>query len=143
MENKGISAVGLVVIVVIIAVAGVGGYLILGGGGGGAPGGLPEYPGAQGYDLPSEYEALLPSGVEVKAYTTSASVSEIMTWYKGHMSTGWTYDNTNSSEAYGLLIYTKGDDAAEIYAFSGAEYGAGDVTIITLVVGPTDTVIGT
>jgi hypothetical protein len=142
MENKGISAAGLIVIVVIVAAAGVGGYLLLGGSGGGVPGGLPEYPGAQGYDL-SEYEALLPSGVEFKAYTTSASVSEIMTWYKGHMSSGWTYDNTNSSEANGLLIYTKGDDAAEIYAFGGEYYGAGDVTIIALVVGPTDTVIGT
>ncbi len=143
MENKGISAAGLIVIVVIIAVAGVGGYLILGGGGGGTPGGLPEYPGAQGYSLPSEYEAQLPSGVEVKGYTTSASVSEIMTWYKGHMSAGWTYDNTHSSEAYGILVYTKGDDAAAIYAFSGAYYGAGDVNIIALVVGPTDTLIGT
>jgi len=131
MENKGISAAGLVVIVIVIAAAGVGGYLILGGGGGGAPGGLAEYPGAESYNIPSEY---LPEGLEAKVYSTSDSVSDVMTWYKGHMS-GWTLDNTHSSEAYGLLVYTKGDDGAAIYAFS---YGG--TTVIELIAGSKDAI---
>lgn len=137
MKERGLGTgaiVGIVVVVVAVVVGVVAAVLLMGGGG--TPGGMSVYPGATGYDLPSEIQAQLPAGCSIKAYTTSDSVSDVMTWYKGHMS-GWTFDNTHSQEAYGILIYTKGNDAAGIYA-----YGAAGTTIIVLYAGPTDTILG-
>ncbi len=136
MKEKGLGTgaiIGIVVAVIAVVVVAVVAVVLLGGG---TPGGMSVYPGATGYDLPSEIQAQLPAGCSIKAYTTSDTVSDVMTWYKGHMS-GWTFDNTHSSEAYGLLIYTKGNDAAGIYA-----YGAAGMTIIILYAGPTDTILG-
>lgn len=135
MKQKGIATAAIVVvIVVVVAVAGVGAFLALRGGGGGAPGGLPEYPGATGYDVPAALQSTLPAGASVKGYSTSASTSDVITWYKANMS-GWTLDN-HSLEASGILYFTKGSDAAAIYTVSYS-----GTTIIVLYTGSTDTIL--
>lgn len=63
----------------------------------------------------------LPRGVSFKSYSTSAGTSTVIDWYKTKMTDeGWTkyFDNTSTFAGYnfGILIYTKGNDAAAIVA---------------------------
>jgi hypothetical protein len=124
MKQRGVAPVVVVIVIIVVAVVAVGAVLLLRGGGG--PGGLPEYPGSQGYDIPQEYLAGfgLPAGVEMKAYTVSgASVQDVVNWYKGQM-TGWTLVeevplSSMMGYTYGALVYSKGDQGAEIIAVSG------------------------
>ncbi len=144
MKEKGIGTgaiIGIVVTVVVVAVVVPLIIIFALGIGGGAPGGLPEYPGATSYELPPEVQGLLPQGIQLKAYSTSASVSDVINWYKEQMpGQGWTYDSTHSEESYGLLIYQRGNDGAMILVEDWS-YGASDITLIVLAAGSYDTIL--
>lgn len=137
MKNRGgATALTTVAVAVIVAMAGLGYYLWPEGGPeglwpGGAPS-LPKYPGAQ--VVPSGTTSQLPTGWSAEVYSTSDSVSDVMSWYRTQMS-GWeTVQDTTMSLGgitYYILACANGDDAAAIVA---AE--AEGLTAIVLAAGP-------
>jgi len=144
MKQKGIAPLIIVAVVVVVAVvAGVGAYVVTRGGGG--PGGTSVYPGAQEFTQMTIEQAIqqsgqsLPAGWSGKIYTTSDSVSSVMSWYRTEMA-GWTnvFDNTIDYEyggyAYsiGILAYTKGNDGTFIATYAATGVG----TVIVVASGP-------
>ena len=140
MEQKGIAPLIIVAIVVVAAVAvGVGAYVVTRCGGG--PGGTSVYPGAQEFTQMTIEQAMqqsgqsLPTGWSGKLYTTSDSVSSVMSWYRTEM-TGWekVFDNTieYSGISIGVLVYTKGNDATVISTYAATGVG----TVIMVASGP-------
>lgn len=135
MKEKGVSSIVVIAIVVVIVAVVVIGYFLLKGDEGG-PGGLPVYSGSKGYDIPKEYFGeFLPEGVEIKAYTSSASVQDILVWYSDHM-IGWIMENELTQSQMGMTIgtqlYRKGTEGAVVIAMGGTGI---DDTIYVLATG--------
>ena len=146
MKQKGIAPLIIAVVVIVVAAGvGVGAYVATRGGGGGGPGGTSVYPGAQEYtgmtinQLAEMSGQQMPAGWSGSVYTTSDSVSSVMSWYRTQMS-GWetVMDNTFEYGGYSMsvLVYTSGNDATVVCAFQYTGVG----TIIEVLSGPASSI---
>jgi hypothetical protein len=139
-ETKGIAPLIIAVVVIVVAAGvGVGAYVATRGVGG--PGGTSAYPGAQEYtgmtidQLAGMTGQQVPTGWSGSVYTTSDSVSSVMSWYRTQMA-GWetVMDNTFEYGGYSMSILecTSGSDATIVCAFQYTGVG----TIIAVLSGP-------
>ena len=108
-------------------------------------GGLPEYPDATKLEISEEnieenylggYFDLSPPEVSAAVYSTTASYSEVLSWYKTEMpKLGWTkvFENENSETDWGTVNFSKGGNGAIIIVNSSP-----GGQIITLLKGPAE-----
>lgn len=141
--NAKILIVGIVV--VIVAIAGLGAYFMLregGPGGGTAAMGIPRYPGATEFSVPSELKTLLaiPDSVTCEGYMVDAGVEDVTDWYKNQMD-DWTLereDTTSPPDMPEMIIYIqhykKDENGAFIFVMSDPYIE--EVTILGIVTGP-------
>jgi len=113
------------------------------------PGGLPEYPGAVKLPISEEsieenylggYFDLSPPEVSAAVYGTTASYSEVLSWYKTEMpELGWTkvFENENSASIWGVVNFSRDGEGAMIFTF-----GSPGGQLIVLVEGPADKLWG-
>ncbi len=104
--------------------------------------GLPVYPGATNLhkskeDIENYFRGsmdLSSPEISAEAYSTSASYSEVLNWYKTEMSAqGWTvlHEEEDTEYDWGMLYCSSGDDRAHIHT-SGNPWGNGNFVIILL-----------